>query len=141
MFAFANKSHLIFEPGYCASFATDSTGVKYNTPAGVEVTLNDLSRLQYLIGKLRYSIRLSATDNAGVLVVKLKKNGSMVSQQTINCDGSQEYHGSFVVAIGDAVATDLFTVEFEVTTATAASVTGELASVLEVESPLIVGAD
>lgn len=137
---FANKSHLVFEPGNSVAFSVTSTGAnRYTTPTGCRESLGDLARLQYVEGTLKYCVTYDAAESTGVLTVTLYNDTTELGSAQFTADGSTVYAGSFSVDLANVTGSDTLHVAVDVDTAGGAATTAHISAALSVEHPLVIG--
>mgnify|MGYP006403565493 CR=1 FL=1 len=134
---FANRTHLLLEPGLSAPFSVAGTGAAYETAEPLRETLNDLSRLQYLKGSLKYALTFDAAESAAVITVQLKNGANVIGEETVSADGDTAYGGRFAVDLSELNGTDALSVTVVVDTAASVAATATIGGVLDVEHPIV----
>ena len=135
---FANRTHLSLEPGDSDSFALDATGVQYTTPAGLQETLKDLARLQFLNGAFKFKLSTPDLPASGAATVQVLAGSTEIGSYSVAFDGSASYTGRFDIALFDVAATAKLSAVVTIDVAAPASATATLKGVLDIEHPLIV---
>lgn len=136
---FANRTHLSLEPGESDSFAVTATGVRYTTPTALRETLNDLARLQYVKGAVKYKLTESSGDTTGVVTVKLMSGATVLGSDEVAFDGSASYAGRFDVSLYSLGGTDPVHIEINAGTAALGGVC-TLSAAIDIEHPLVIAA-
>lgn len=136
---FANKTVFPFEPGLSKAVAADAVATPYTTAADFRERLGDLARLSYLYLVFRYRVELDAESALGAATIKLTDGTTTHASAELDLTAAVTFTGVLDVeaaAIGGASA---LRVELEITSAADASRTVQVAGLLHVDHPLVIG--
>lgn len=136
---FANKTDLVFEPGLSSAVPLDAVAAPYVTPPAHRCELGDLARLRYVTGVFRYRVRLSNASAVGAAVIRITDGVNVVASSDIDLSSGAEINGRAPAALSLVNGSDQLRVELDVTEAADAGVTAEIAGVLAVTHPVIIG--
>ncbi|WP_430414463.1 hypothetical protein [Marinobacter adhaerens] len=134
---FANKGTLQLEPRAAVDMGT--SGVKYSTPLPWRSALGGLALINGVTAHLKYKIATTGGAGTAEATLRVKTSGGVVlHEETISVANDAVLNGKTQVDVGAVSGGSPLLVEVEVTTAVA-SMTAELDSALEVETPVIAG--
>ena len=140
MIEFANITDMQVTPGLSAPFDVATTGDKYTTPAAWQRQLQDLARLSYVRGRLRYRVNLDAASASGAATLKLMAGAVELGSAVIDLTAGTEFVGGFDVDLQAVGGSALLSVVLNVGTAAEATRKAQVLAVLEVAHPVVFGA-
>lgn len=138
MAEFATKTVFPFEP-LRAGIALDAVATPYTTRADFQEKLADLARLSYIKATARYVLRLSAGSAAGEATIALTDGDTTIYSDVVNLTAGTVFSDSADIDVSGVNGGSLLRWTVTVGTAGDASLTGEFAGHVSVESPLVIG--
>lgn len=136
---FATRTHLILEPGLSPAFDVSATGENYTTPSEAREAVQDMARLSYIRGRVKYRLSFNAAESAAVVTIALKKTGGVVLGSTqIAAGGGQHYYGDFDVDLGELPGSTKTYLSVTVDTAATVAATAQVGGALDIEHPVVI---
>lgn len=134
---FANETALPMDP-LPAAVAVDATAdPAYTTPVEHRPALRDLSRLAYIGGRARATVRLNQSTAAGTATLRLTDGNNTLQSWSVDLTTSQHQTFAADVDLSGVAGASGLRFELSVDTAADADTTAEVAGVVHVSHPLV----
>lgn len=133
---FANKSHLVLEKIAAPVTLTAAASAVYSTGSGERAKLGDLSRLSYVKAKGIGVLTLEGATG-GDVTVKFKQGTTELGSATIALTGATRHAFEVNLEVSGVNGYDNIYLELDVDNV--ATQNGSIASVIEVEHPIVIG--
>lgn len=137
MQTFSFKSQFGFEPRAAAVPVDAVNASAYATPAAFQESLDDLARLSYLKGALRYKVAQSAKPAAGAATLKLTDGVTDYASVALALSSAAVLTGALDVDLSAISGQTKLQMVLDVTTAADAGTTASVDAQMEVTMPLM----
>ncbi|HET8701040.1 MAG TPA: hypothetical protein VFL97_05175 [Nitrococcus sp.] len=134
----ASKCVFPFEP-VPAAVAVDAAAIAYTTPTEFQESLEDLARLSYVKGRVRYRVTLDAASVAGAATLRLTDGTTTLYSVLLDLTAGTLFKGASDVDVSAVNGASSLRWELEVTTAADAGRKAVVCGHLLVTTPLVIG--
>lgn len=136
---FANLTHCMFEPLPAAVAVDAIANDVYTTPAVHRPKLGDLARLSYTTARARASVYLNQASAGGAATLRLNDGSTDVASFAVDLTAGTRIDVEGVVDLSGIAGNAALRWALDVSAAADGGTTAQVAGVLEVEHPLVVG--